>query len=57
MSRTSENDPCAQRINDAICACEAHWRARELNHLSTIELLEREIRALRTQLAIKAEEK
>lgn len=48
-------DAGAQRVNDATAASEAYWRARELNHLATIELLEREIRALRLQLNIETE--
>lgn len=55
MSRT-QPDECAERVDAAVAASEAHWRARELNHLATIELLQRENNALRTQLAIRSEE-
>ncbi len=48
---------CAERVNAAVAAREAHWRAIVINKDAAIEQLEREVRAVRLELGMKAEEK
>ncbi len=54
---SSPEAECAERVNAAVVAREAYWRAIVINKDAVIEQLEREVRAVRLELGMKAEEK